>query len=57
VEQADQLVENVAQRLTEMFAEQRNKLEHEWDKGEVSTEDLRTAFRRYRTLFDRLLSV
>jgi len=57
VEQADQLVGNVAQRLTEMFAEQKNRLEREWGKGEVSTEDLRTAFRRYRTLFDRLLSV
>jgi len=57
VEQADQLVANVAQRLTQMFADHRSGLEREWDKGELSTEDLRTAFKRYRTLFDRLLSV
>ena len=57
VEQADKLVEAVAKRLTEMFADQRSRLEREWAKGEISTEELRTAFRRYRTLFDRLLSM
>jgi hypothetical protein len=57
VEQADDLVASVTQRLTEMFREQKDRLEGEWGKGEVSTEELRTAFRRYRTLFDRLLSI
>jgi hypothetical protein len=58
VEQADQLVASVIQRLTEVFAEERNKMEHEWSKGQdVSTEDLRQALRRYRSFFDRLLSV
>lgn len=57
VQQADELVQNLAKRLSEIFADQRNRLEHEWDKGESSTEELRNAFRRYRTLFDRLLSV
>ena len=57
VQQADELVETVAKRLTEMFADQRNRLEREWDKGQISTEELRNAFRRYRTLFDRLLSI
>lgn len=57
VEQADQLVGTVTQRLEEMFKDQRDRLEHEWDKGEMSTEDLRMAFRRYRSLFDRLLSI
>jgi len=57
VQQADELVENVAKRLTDIFSGQRVRLEQEWDKGEISTEDLRTAFRRYRTLFDRLLSI
>ncbi|HEX6897002.1 MAG TPA: hypothetical protein VF146_17110 [Bryobacteraceae bacterium] len=57
VEQADQLVGTVTQRLEEIFKDQRDKLEHEWDKGEMSTEDLRMAFRRYRSLFDRLLSI
>ena len=58
VEQADQLVASVIQRLTEVFADERNKLEHEWSQGQdVSTEDLRQALRRYRSFFDRLLSV
>jgi hypothetical protein len=57
VQQADELVESVARRLTEMFADHRIRLEHEWGKGENSTEELRNAFRRYRTLFDRLLSI
>lgn len=60
VQQADQLVTNVTERLAEMFRDQKNRLESDWDKGdkgESSTEELRTAFRRYRTLFDRLLSI
>jgi hypothetical protein len=58
VEQADQLVAAVIKRLAEVFAEERNKMEREWSKGQdVSTEDLRQALRRYRSFFDRLLSV
>jgi hypothetical protein len=44
--------------LSEVFAEERSNLEKQWDRGDnVSTEDLRVAFQRYRTFFDRLLSV
>jgi len=58
VEQADSLVAGTMKRLAEIFAEERNKLETQWDKGEnVSTEDLRLALRRYRSFFSRLLSV
>jgi hypothetical protein len=58
VEQADTLVAGTMKRLAEIFAEERNKLESQWDKGEeVSTEDLRLALRRYRSFFSRLLSV
>jgi hypothetical protein len=58
VHEADELVEAAVKRLSEMFAEERAKLEREWDRGDdVSTEDLRIAFRRYRSFFDRLLSV
>jgi hypothetical protein len=58
VQQADELVSTVAKRLTEIFGDERNRLEQAWDKGDsISTEDLRMAFRRYRSLFDRLLSV
>ena len=58
VEKADQLVASVIQRLAQVFADERGKLESDWGKGgEVSTEDLRQALRRYRSFFDRLLSV
>ena len=58
VEQADGLVAQAMKRLAEVFAEERSKLEVQWDRGgDVSTEDLRIAFHRYRSFFDRLLSI
>lgn len=58
VRNADELVASLMTRLARVFADERDKLEHEWDKGEnVSTEDLRVALQRYRSFFDRLLSV
>ena len=58
VQQADELVASVIQRLAQVFADERNRLESDWGKGDdVSTEDLRMSLRRYRSLFDRLLSV
>jgi len=58
VVQADELVANAIKRLAEVFATERHKLEAEWGKTDnVSTEDLRVALRRYRSFFDRLLSV
>ena len=58
VEQADELVAVAMKRLAEIFAAERENLEREWDRGEdVSTEDLRIALQRYRSFFDRLLSV
>ena len=58
VKEADALVAEATKRLAEIFAGERNKLEHDWDRGEdVSTEDLRLALRRYRSFFDRVLSV
>lgn len=58
VEQADNLVAEAMKRLAETFADERAKLEGQWDRGDnVSTEDLRLALRRYRSFFNRLLSV
>jgi hypothetical protein len=58
VQKADELVAGAMKRLAEVFAEERSKLETQWDRGgDVSTEDLRVALRRYRSFFDRLLSV
>jgi hypothetical protein len=58
VEQADGLVAAAMKRLAEVFAEERSKLEQQWDRGDnVSTEDLRVALQRYRSFFQRLLSI
>jgi hypothetical protein len=58
VEQADELIAKLLQRLAESFSEQRSHLEQQWEKSEsASTEDLRLALRRYRSFFDRLLSI
>jgi hypothetical protein len=58
VERADKLVSQVMNRLTEVFSRERSMLEGQWTKGDdVSTEDLRVAFTRYRSFFNRLLSM
>ncbi len=58
VEDADGLVAAAIKRMAETFAEERSRLEAQWDRGdEVSTEDLRVALRRYRSFFDRILSM
>jgi hypothetical protein len=58
VEDADGLVAQAMKRLAETFAEERQRLEGAWDRGDdVSTEDLRLALQRYRSFFGRLLAV
>jgi hypothetical protein len=62
VSQADQLVATAIQRLAEIFAHEKSNLESAWSRSgdgasEVSTEDMRQALRRYRSFFDRILSV
>jgi len=58
VQDADALVAGAMKRLAEVFANERSQLEGQWDRGDdVSTEDLRIALQRYRTFFDRLLSI
>ena len=58
VEEADQLVARLMQDLAKTFADERAGLERQWGSGEdVSTEDLRVALHRYRSFFDRLLSI
>ena len=57
VSQADELVAELMQRLAQTFAQERQGLEAEWDRGsDVSTEDLRVALQRYRSFFERLLA-
>ncbi len=58
VEEADALVTQVVTRLVEVFKEEKSTLDHQWDRGDrSSTEDLRMALRRYRSFFDRLLTI
>ena len=58
VKQADELVAQAMKRLAESFAGERGRLEQQWDRGDdVSTEELRQALRRYRSFFQRLLTV
>lgn len=57
VEDADGLVANLMQQLAQGFAQERERLEAQWGRGEdISTEDLRVALQRYRSFFQRLLS-
>jgi hypothetical protein len=58
VQKADELVALAMKRLAESFTDERNKLEKQWDRGDqVNTEDLRLALRKYRSFFQRLLTV
>lgn len=58
VEKADSLVAETIKRLADSFAASRRNLEREWDReGDVSTEGLRLALQRYRSFFNRLLSL
>ena len=58
VKDADELVANVIDNIISTFAEKRMTLESQWQRGaKVSTEDLRLIVKRYRSLFNRLLSM
>jgi hypothetical protein len=58
VTEGDELVAEVMKNLAESFAHERERLEDELSRtGEASTEALRVGLRRYRSFFDRLLSL
>jgi hypothetical protein len=58
VRKADELVAQVMKSLAETFSSERTKLEAQVDSTEqASTENLRVALRRYRSFFQRLLSL
>jgi hypothetical protein len=45
------------QHLASTFADERGRLERHWDRGDdVPTDNLRDAFQRYRSFFERLLA-
>lgn len=56
VHTADALVADVMQKLATTFADHKQELEGQWNRGEqANTEDLRQALRHYRSFFNRLL--
>ena len=57
VQQADALVSEVTEKLTQMFAKEHSSLEEQWEDGnDVSTEDLRKTLQHYRSFFNRLVA-
>ena len=58
VRQADELVAQVMKSLAETFSSERASLEDQLEQTDSgSTENLRVALRRYRSFFQRLLSL
>jgi hypothetical protein len=56
VQQADALVSEVVEKITQMFTSEHISLESQWNQGmDVSTEDLRKALQHYRSFFNRLV--
>jgi hypothetical protein len=57
VTDADTLVGDLLEKLSSTFDQQHQALERQWSDGEPSTEDLRSALQRYRSFFQRLLTI
>jgi hypothetical protein len=58
VRRGDELVAQIMTNLANTFAEERHRVEAQLDAtGEGSTEELRVTLRRYRSFFERLLSL
>jgi hypothetical protein len=56
VQQADALVAEVVEKITQMFATEHSSLEGQWKQGnDVSTENLRQTLQHYRSFFNRLV--
>ena len=56
VQEADALVSEVVEKITQMFSGERSSLESQWKQGnDVSTENLRKALQHYRSFFNRLV--
>jgi len=57
VRAGDELVTQVIEALSRTFAEQRTEFEKDTNPDQSSTEALRVALRRYRSFFERLLTI
>lgn len=56
VRSAHDLVDQLVERLSQSFSQQREGLEGSWNRGEPDTEALRKTLQQYRSFFNRLLS-
>lgn len=57
VREADDLVGEVTQRISDRFTNDRKSLEQRWESGEEpTTEELRRTVQRYRDFFQRLVA-
>jgi hypothetical protein len=57
VEDADKLITDTIQHIEQRFAAERSTLEPGQNRDQVSTEDLRVALQRQRTMLMRLLAI
>jgi hypothetical protein len=58
VEEANDLVADLMNRLVSSFRDEQSRLEEQWSRGEeVTTEDLRMTLQRYRSFFGRVLKL
>ena len=56
VQQADALVSEVIEQISQIFAKEHSSLQSQWRQGDdASTEDLRKALQHYRSFFNRLV--
>jgi hypothetical protein len=57
VREAESLVGKLMDELKAHIDEQKRSLEGDWDSDSKDTEELRVALRRYRSLFDQIVSI
>jgi hypothetical protein len=57
VREAESLVGKLMDELKSHIDEQKQALEGDWDSDSKDTEELRVALRRYRSLFDQIVSI
>jgi len=55
VKDANALALELMRRVAHTFTHERSRLEEQRERGEASTEDLRTALQQYQSFFGRLL--
>ena len=57
VQQADALVSDVIEKITQSFSSERSVLEEQWKQAnEITTEDLRQTLQHYRAFFNRMVA-